>query len=528
MTKDINNFNFWCPVEISKAIDENTGEEIMLLGGIASTADEDSDGEFLDPKGFDIQPLLRSGMVNWHHQAKTCPGTIVGEPTKAEIRKDGLYIETKLYPSSQVAREIWDLAKTLDADSSTRRLGYSIEGRVLSRKSENKSDPDYKVITKAVITGVAITHQPKNPKTFANIIKGDIDDDFEDEEATDEKKITPEEEKYYEGVNMKEKSLDVENGRPLIREHVDPKVKVTTFGKAEIMERLFQDIPGISIQKAEKIFNLIKNISNMAKKSMVTEEDITKAYNALGLSDALYKGEDAPADEDENDEYSETEEDDEENDEAVKKGGAPSDEEDDEEIEEEDESDEDENDEEPEDEDKTEKAMNFRFNRLEKAMTIAHLNTEKYIKALGVMVKASQQDLVKAIDSLELANEKIDEQNDVIKAQQDEISSLSQRLESFGSMTPAPKSLRHSHAVERSFGKAQENDIEKGGCGRNGMQQVSMRNKAQVSEILDQATFAKGFDNEFSQACTAFEATGMLDQSIVNRVRNEFNIEITQ
>ena len=77
-TRDINNFNFWCPVEISKAIDPNTGEEQMLLGGIASTADEDSDGEFLDPKGFDIKPLLKSGMVNWHHQAKTCPGTIVG------------------------------------------------------------------------------------------------------------------------------------------------------------------------------------------------------------------------------------------------------------------------------------------------------------------------------------------------------------------------------------------------------------------------------------------------------------------
>ena len=141
-TRDINNFNFWCPVEISKAIDEKTGEEIMLLGGIASTADEDSDGEFLDPKGFDIKPLLESGMVNWHHQAKTCPGTIVGEPTKAEIRKEGLYIETKLYPSSPVARDIWELAKTLESDSDTRRLGYSIEGRVLERGSNDKTKPD--------------------------------------------------------------------------------------------------------------------------------------------------------------------------------------------------------------------------------------------------------------------------------------------------------------------------------------------------------------------------------------------------
>ena len=188
MHKD--DFEFWCEFsQVEKAVDEKTGEEIMLLGGIASTIDEDSDGEFLDPKGFDIKPLLKSGLVNWHHQAKTNPGTIVGEPTKAEIRKEGLYIETRLYPHSQVACDIWDLAKTLAKDSKTRRLGYSIEGRVVERKSDDPTDPDYKKIIKAVITGVAITHQPKNPKTFANIIKGEIDDFDEDGEDIKESGI---------------------------------------------------------------------------------------------------------------------------------------------------------------------------------------------------------------------------------------------------------------------------------------------------------------------------------------------------
>ena len=532
MTKDINNFNFWCPVEISKAIDENTGEELMLLGGIASTADEDSDGEFLDPKGFDIQPLLKSGMVNWHHQAKTCPGTIVGEPTKAEIRKEGLYIETKLYPSSQVARDIWDLAKTLDADSNTRRLGYSIEGRVVSRKSDDKTSPDYKKITKAIITGVAITHQPKNPKTFANIIKGEIDDDLEEEteeKKIDKKKLTKEEEKYYEGVNMKEKSLDTNNARPLIKEEVDPKIKVTTFGKAEVMERLFNDVPGISIEKATKIFNLIKTISNMAKRNMVTEEDITKAYDALGLSsESISKGEDADETLDENDE-----EDDDEDVKKAKKKVATDDADEDDEDEEanEEETDEDEEeDEEPEeedDEDEAEKAMiTNRFNRIEKALAASHLHTAKYIKALGVMVKASNQNLEKAVESLELANDKIDEQADIIKSQQDEISNLSQRLEAFGSATPAPKSLRHSNPVERTFGKAQENDLEKGGNSR--YQQVSIKNKAAVSDLLDQATFSKGYDDEFSKACIAYEATGMIDQPIINRMKSEFGVEIVK
>lgn len=528
-TRDINNFNFWCPVEISKAIDEKTGEEIMLLGGIASTADEDSDGEFLDPKGFDIKPLLESGMVNWHHQAKTCPGTIVGEPTKAEIRKDGLYIETKLYPSSPVARDIWELAKTLESDSDTRRLGYSIEGRVLERGSNDKTKPGYKKITKAVITGVAITHQPKNPKTFANIIKGDIDDDFENEETeeTDLKKNTlKEEKKYYEGIGINDKSLDTDSARPLIKEEVDPKVKVVTFGKAEIMEKLFQDITGISIEKANDIYTLIKNISKMKKKAMVTEEDIAKAYDALGIShESISKGEDNQ-DSDTDDEDVEDEEEDEDDDEAVKKAktkkSADSDEEDDEDYEEEDADD----DSDDEDEDEAQKAQIFgRFDRLEKAMAISHFNESKYIKALGVMVKAQSNDLSKAIDSLNLANDKIDEQNEVIKAQTETISALQERLEEFGSGVPAPKSVRHSNPVERTFGKGQDNDFEKGGDGTN---KISIKNRAAVSEVLDQATFQKGFDNEFSNACTAFEASGTLSSNVITRLKTEYGIEIVQ
>lgn len=534
--KDINNFSFWCPIDFTKAIDETTGEEIMLLGGIASTADEDSDGEFLDPKGFDIKPLLKSGLVNWHHQAKTNPGTIVGEPTKAEIRKEGLYIETKLYPSSEVAQEIWELAKTLDRDSKTRRLGYSIEGKVLERGSDDKTSPDYKKVTKAVITGVAITHMPKNPKTFANIIKGEIDEDLEDEDETpsetkeEARKRKEAEDKYYEGVNMKPKSLTAEgNGKPLVKESVEKKLKNVTFGKAEVMEKLFQDIPGISITKAKEIYNLIKTVSNMAKKKMVTEDDITKAYDALGLTpQTLFKGDDENdlPDEDAEDDDANEDEDDDEN-KKVKKGNNapdPDDEEEDDDVEPEDDDDNDED--EDDDEDDAKKAQIFgRFDRIEKALAISHLNQTKFIKALGVMVKAQSQDLQKAIGSLEEANEKIDEQSSIIKSQQDEISNLTERLESFGSGVNAPKSLRHAAPVERSFNKGEETDLEKGSKG--GMQTVSIKNRQAISEILDQATFSKGFDNEFSNACTGFEATGQIAPNIIARLKNELGVNIT-
>ena len=264
-------FVFWCPLQKSEdLVDPTTGERIMRLGGIASTSDEDSDGEFLDPKGFDIKPLITSGMVNWHHQAKEHPDTIIGEPSKAEIRPEGLYLETDLYPSSKVACDVWELANTLEKDSKTRRLGYSIEGKVLKRKSNDKNSPDYKHIEKAVITGVAITHMPKNPKTFANIIKGEIDDDFNEDEEKEKKN--------------EEKALDTENGAALKKESVDSKLKVTTFTKAEVLEKLFKDIPGISIKKAEHIYLMLNKFANMKGKTQITEDDITKAYEALGLN----------------------------------------------------------------------------------------------------------------------------------------------------------------------------------------------------------------------------------------------------
>ena len=490
-------FVFWCPLQKSEEIvDPTTGEPIMRLGGIASTSDEDSDGEFLDPKGFDIKPLLTSGMVNWHHQAKEHPDTIIGEPSKAEIRPEGLYIETDLYPSSKVACDVWELANTLEKDSKTRRLGYSIEGKVIKRKSNDKKSPDYKRIEKAIITGVAITHMPKNPKTFANIIKGDIEDDFnEDEKENDE-----------------QKSLDTESGAALKKESVDSKLKVTTFSKAEVLERLFKDIPGISIEKAEKIHIMIKKNVDMKGKTQITEDDITKAYEALGLNveesditkgcseadggatkeqpieKAKSKTQDQNDDETENDDNAEVEETKED---YTEKGVKKADDAD-------------------------------RFDRIEKAIGASHSMTSKYIRALGVMIKDASM-------KLDAAAQRNDELEGIIKAQSDEIAALSERVEMLGSEVPAPKSLSNARPVERQFAKAEDSDITKGGAPAPKKNVFSMsKNPNQVAELLDQATFSKGYDEEFSKACTAFEAVRDLPKNIIARMKNEFGVEIVK
>ena len=502
-----NSFKFWCPIEkAQETIDPTTGEQVMRLGGIASTSDEDADGEFLDPKGFDIKPLMESGMVNWHHQAKGQPATIIGEPTKAEIRPEGLYIETDLYPSSKIACDVWELANTLEKDSKTRRLGYSIEGKVVKRKSNNKNSPDYKKIVKAIITGVAITHQPKNPKTFANIIKGEIDDDMDDDEETKE-----------------EKSLDTESGKPLKKESLNKKLKNQTFGKSEVVERLFKDIPGISIEKAEKIYSLISKISNMKGKISVTEEDIQKAYEALGLdiepTEDVQKGGDECTDGGKEQTLNKAK---------AKKAEDADDSEEQEETTEENEEDE----EDEEDDDDAQKGCGGkmkkggeggnRFDRIEKAMATSHQITSKYIKALGVMIKDASQ-------KLEKAAERETELLDLVKAQEDTISALTEKIEQFGSEVPAPKSLSAARPVERQFAKGnEEDDLNKGGEGRKPNQVSMSRQPRLVAEILDQATFAKGYDAEFSKACTTFEASKTLPASIIARVKNECGYEIVK
>lgn len=472
-------FNFWAPVEISKAIDPNTGSEIMRLGGIASTIDEDSDGEFLDPKGFDIDPLLSKGVVNWHHQAKGAPKTIIGEPSKAELRKDGLYIETDLYPSNPIARDVYDLAQILEKDSKTRRLGYSIEGKVIKRKSEDKKSPDYNKILKAVITGVAITHQPKNPKTFANIIKGEVDLDSEESETEEE----------FEKENS---GLNTDSGRALIKESVDKKLKkVVTLSKSEVLEKLQKDVPSINIEKAEKIYILLTKIADMKNQKEITEDDIQKAYEVLGLNQDvdedttdLNKAEEQPEEEEEETKKEETQEEEEESEVKVEKS-------------------------ETEEDLKSGSKGSNRFDDIEKAIAFSHNQQKDFIRSVGILLQ-------KSIDTQKESSFMQEKLIDLVKAQEETISELSEKIEEFGSSTPAPKSLRNSHPVER-FNKGSESEE----FGRSTKVLSISRDYSKVADLLDTATFNKGFDEEFSKACTHFESSKTLPSNIIARVKNE-------
>ena len=316
--KDEKNFKFWFPAEISKAKGKD-GKTKMVLGGIASTIDTDTDGENLVTKGFDINPLKQFGLVNWHHGAKTNPETIIGEPSVAELRKGGLYVEAELYKDSVMAKNVYDLAKVMEKNSKTRRLGFSIEGRAIERDPMNE-----KRITKAAITGVAITHMPKNIHTLAEIIKGETIDYSEDEEENntiDVEELNKALENELleakcaladqiikgdvgedEDDTQKSLSTDSTSGKAVAKEHVDGQLKNQTSAskltekekivKAEIYDKIFSSFPDIDISKAKKVYLIIQKVSEMKNVKTPTDEDITKAMNHLGIELNSEEGDD--------------------------------------------------------------------------------------------------------------------------------------------------------------------------------------------------------------------------------------------
>lgn len=247
----------------------------------------------------------------------------------------------------------------------------------------------------------------------------------------------------------------------------------------------------------------------MSKKKNITDEDIVKAYETLGLEmpeEEIQKGKDCGSEDIEKDDDEEQEE----------------------ETEEREQEQEEQETEGQEDEEPVEKAnLNERFDAIEKAINNSRNSSIQYIKALGVMLKDSTNKLEKAQESLELSQSRIDELNKLVKAQEETIGELSSRIESFGAGGAVPKSLSHARPVQRTFTKGLETDIEK--AQEENPNAISMsKNPRAVAELLDQACFAKGFDEEFSKACTHFEAQHTLPANIIARLKNEFGYEVVK
>lgn len=277
-------FNFFVPLSFEKASD-GTGQSMVRIKGVCSSTTEDSDGETLYPEGFDFKPLLSTGFLNWNHQANKTSKAICGEPTSAKVVNDGkdFYIEGFLYPNEE-GKNVAELAETLEKHSPNRRLGFSIEGQALERDMLNP-----KKITRARITGVAITQCPKNPNTLMSIVKGEYSDPYISEEekdeddkqkATDTGAIAPATKESVEGPEHRKKIVDV----------------VGNLNKSDIYISIYNRYT-TNIEKAKQVYGFILDVNkkifnNMTEK--ITPEVLEKSFAIL---DAIAKGEEGSGDE---------------------------------------------------------------------------------------------------------------------------------------------------------------------------------------------------------------------------------------
>lgn len=164
-------FRIWLPdveFDFEKA-DSDDAHNSRQLHGIMSTANEDRQNEKVFAKGLDFNPFLQNGHFNDNHNQSTA--AVIGYPEQVYFSKDiqtengkteGWLAKGYVIKGTKRADDVWELAKAL-SNTPDRRLGFSIEGKVLRRKNN--------VIEKALIRNVAITNCPVNTDCTWNVLR---------------------------------------------------------------------------------------------------------------------------------------------------------------------------------------------------------------------------------------------------------------------------------------------------------------------------------------------------------------------
>lgn len=281
---DKDKFNFFVPVEISKGASVNEQGE-MIIEGDASDDGQDYDGEFLNPSGFDFEPLLQTGVINWNHRAKDDPDAIVGEPITAYITPENKFrIKGKLYKGDKKAESIYNKIEVLKKNKSTRQIGWSIEGIATDRDPLNP-----KRVRKAMITGVALTHCPKNSNTFVNIVKGDYSEAYIEPEkfcpnCVDKLLVNGK----CDECNYMEKDMSTSSIAPLMPESVETDDrKILT--KSQVYFEIIKNF-NVDLSKAKEIYEFVLAVNNKIHpqmqttengKTSVTDEALQKSFEIL-------------------------------------------------------------------------------------------------------------------------------------------------------------------------------------------------------------------------------------------------------
>ncbi len=201
--------------------------------------------------------------------------SIIGKPTKAIVKADKLHIEGRLFADNPKAVEVYKLQKILEKEGLG--LGFSIEGQVIERDPKNSA-----IVTKARITGCAITKSPKNKDTVMSIIKSNNFTKLNEEDMEDE-----------DDEKTEEKAMTTASGAALMTESVDGSTK-----KIEKSDNITEKegnikkkdliLPSNIVTKANKFYDFVTKIQTQMNKQddliKVSQEAIEKAEALLNLN----------------------------------------------------------------------------------------------------------------------------------------------------------------------------------------------------------------------------------------------------
>lgn len=144
-------------------------DEYVDFEGIAATDDADLADDISLTGGIDWQHFVRHGSFNWDH--KNNPEDWVGVPL--EIRPNavfkgvkGVYVKGRLMLKQARAREIINTLRALKAAKTDRRMGLSVQGKVLVRDPLNR-----RRILRSLVNKISFTPHPVNTNTFVDLLK---------------------------------------------------------------------------------------------------------------------------------------------------------------------------------------------------------------------------------------------------------------------------------------------------------------------------------------------------------------------
>jgi hypothetical protein len=168
------NFEFFAPVDdLIKGPDNGKNGIIdVKISGIISDNKEDFDKEEVSQDGLDFS-MWKKGYGKLKYEHNKDPKYHIGYPQLAlnkgvETKMEGVIYARPGTPQYEIAQQaVGDLQNMMEYNKThpkdQRRIGFSIEGGVRQRKGNQ--------VLKAVVTNVVLTANPKNPRTYAELIK---------------------------------------------------------------------------------------------------------------------------------------------------------------------------------------------------------------------------------------------------------------------------------------------------------------------------------------------------------------------